>query len=208
MKSFQQSQISEIIKELSKGSVVALPTETVYGLGVKYDSPGAIEKLMKIKNRAIGSGKIFTIMLADIDQIEDFAKMSELARKVAENYFPGALTLVLPKNRKFTNFYFDNFNTIGIRIPDHSFMLNLLKKTGPLVVTSANRRGEMALLDSESIVEQIPELDAVVLGKAGGQKPSTVAKIIDDEIHILRKGEISLKEKLGGSSCKRFFTIE
>ncbi|MDR1197020.1 MAG: threonylcarbamoyl-AMP synthase [Candidatus Nomurabacteria bacterium] len=193
MKIFRQNQTDEIVAALCAGSVVALPTETVYGLATKYDNAAAIDKLAKIKNRTTSSGKIFTLMLPDVDKINDFALENALSRRLAKQYFPGELTFVLPKNPKFRNPYFDQFDTIGIRIPAHDWLLGLLKIAGPLIVTSANQRGAKPAITSDEVQQTMPDIDTLITGKAGGHQPSTVAQISGSQIKILRHGELEIK---------------
>ena len=159
---------------LKNGGILAVPTETVYGLAVCYDDENAIKKLMGLKDRGLNSGKVLTIMLPNVAMIPDFAMVSREQMQFARRYFPGELTLILKKNPSFENPYFDNFDTIGIRIPAHSYMLNLLKKNGPLLVTSANLRGEAPCKSADEAKKRLPMLDGVVSGKAGGSLPSTI----------------------------------
>ena len=188
METLTEQQIYEIIKALNEAKIVAVPTETVYGLAVKLDSERAVLKLMGWKDRGIESGKVFTLMVADKKEIENYAQVSNVAGRIIEKYFPGELTLVLPKNEQFKHFYFDNFETIGMRVPDHKFMLELLRQTGPLLVTSANLRGGEPAKSFEE-VEKLG-IDVVVRGETGGSLPSTIVKIENEEIKILRQGEL------------------
>jgi L-threonylcarbamoyladenylate synthase len=192
MKVLRQNQLDEIAQELDYGQVVAVPTETVYGLAVKFDDVAAIEKLAEIKQRDYNSGKVFTLMLADAKQIKRYALLNDEAKKVIAQYLPGELTVVLTKNPEFANPYFDDHQTIGIRIPDHRFMLELLARTGPLIVTSANEKGLIPALDSNSIEQELPEVDVVVEGEAGNQPPSTVVDFTTIEPKILRLGRVEL----------------
>jgi len=167
-----------------------VPTETVYGLAVAYDNEKAIEKLMKLKDRAPDSGKKLPLMLADSSQIGKFAIETDMSKKISGKYFPGELTLEYQKNPNFKNIYYDNFTRFGIRIPNHDFMLRLLKKTGPLMVTSANLRGEIPAQTSDDVIKNLPEIDATVIGVSGGHPPSTVAEIVGDKIKIHRQGSL------------------
>jgi L-threonylcarbamoyladenylate synthase len=194
MKVLRQNQLQEIISELNHSNVVAVPTETVFGLAVKFDDVAAIDKLAEIKQRDYNSGKVFTLMLADVRQIERYALLNDAAKQVVSKYLPGELTVVLMKNPEFTNPYFDDHQTIGIRIPNHQFMLELLGKTGPLIVTSANEKGLIPALDSDSIKRELPEVDIVVEGSAGNQPPSTVVDFTTVEPKILRQGNITLNQ--------------
>jgi L-threonylcarbamoyladenylate synthase len=192
MKELSQNQLKEIIHELNHSKVAAVPTETVYGLAIKFDDQPAIDKLIEMKQRDYNSGKVFPLMLADASQIERYALLNDAAKKVIAQHLPGELTVVLTKNPEFTNPYFDDHRTIGIRIPNHSFMLELLRQSGPLIVTSANKKGLIPALDSDSIKQELPDIDIVVKGTAGNQPPSTVVDFTTDKPKILRQGNITL----------------
>jgi len=181
------------IDALNAGLVLAAPTETIYGLAVKYDSQQAIDRLIALKSRPHESDKIFTLMLADAANIPYYANMSQQAVDIANKYFPGPLTLVLPKNPNFRNPYFDHYDTIGIRIPNHSFMLELLSRTGPLIVTSANPRGEEPAITGNEVARRMPDVGAVIDSAADNQLPSTVIDATGNELVVLRPGPITLE---------------
>lgn len=177
------------VKEiLENGGVVAIPTETVYGLAASLHNIEGIKKLCKLKKRPVDSGKILTVMVSSVKEIEKYAVLSKQERALALRYFPGELTMIFEKRADFDNEYFDNFSTIGIRIPEHKYVLDLLKKTGPLVVTSANPRGEHACMDSKEVKRRLPSVDAVVRGVAGMNLPSTILDIRSGIPHVLRQG--------------------
>lgn len=185
---FKQNEILEVKKSLDNGDIIAVPTETVYGLAVIYDNEVAIEKLKILKKR---EDKAITMMIADKEQISSYGILSNLAKQIVSKYMPGEITLVIPKNKDFKNVFFDDFDTIGIRIPKHEFMLNLLKQTGPLLVTSANSKGEKPCLNSDEVSERLV-IDAIIVGNSGCNKSSTVVKIVDDNIEILRQGTVEI----------------
>jgi len=190
MKQLPQKDIDSAAKLLEEGEIVAVPTETVYGLAVSFKDHDAIEKLLKLKKRPVGSGKTLSLMLPDVSTIRDFADLSHHEYNLALRYFPGELTMIFNKNKSFKHSYFDNFDTIGIRIPAHTYMLKLLKKAGPLLVTSANPRGEAACLSSGEVRKRMPDIRAVVRGKSGNSPPSTILDIRNDEPKILRQGSL------------------
>ena len=197
MKIYQQEQIKEIVAELERGAVGAIPTETVFGLAVKFDNMQAIAKLDKIKG---GRGdKPYTLMLARVDDIWQFAEKSASTEEFVNKYLPGELTTVLPKDKKWQNKYFDQFDTVGIRVPGApeeqsltGWLSELISSTRPLIVTSANRSGEEPALDYNEVVKELPEVDFVVAGAAGGSPPSTVVEVKNGEIKILRQGKIQI----------------
>ena len=132
---------NQIIADLLSEKIVTIPTETVEGYAVLLKSEKAIRNLMKLKDRDFDSGKIFTLVPESKDAISKYAIVPEEAQELIDKYIPGELTLILPKNPAFHHSYYDHFNTIGIRIPDHPLFPTLLKETGVLVLTSANPKG-------------------------------------------------------------------
>lgn len=176
------------VKALSKGAILGVPTETVYGLAVKADNTEAIKKLLNLKDRKVGSGKVLTLMVADVDEMKKYAKMTRAHMNFARHYFPGELTVLLPKHDDFKHPYFDNFDIVGIRIPQHDFMLNLIRETGPLLVTSANPRGEAPCRSSKELAKRIPAVDMIIHGTAGGSLPSTIIDFTEDEPYTVRQG--------------------
>ncbi|MDR3125456.1 MAG: threonylcarbamoyl-AMP synthase [Candidatus Nomurabacteria bacterium] len=192
MKKFRQSQLGDIAAAIKRGAVVALPTETVYGLAVRFDDMAAVAQLAAIKERDYDSDKVFTLMLPAVELIKKYAVLDVKTENIISRYLPDELTVVLPKNPEFTNPYFDNRPTIGIRVPNHQFMLGLLALAGPLIVTSANNKGLIPALDSQSIERDLPEVDAVVEGQSGNQPPTTVVNFTTEKPTILRQGSVSL----------------
>lgn len=121
--------------------IFTVPTETVEGYAVRLDDEHGIKELMRIKERDFDSGKVFTLVPENPAAIKNYALVPVAAQPLIEKYIPGELTLILPKNPNFRHFYYDNFNTIGIRIPDYAPFQKILASTGPLVLTSANPKG-------------------------------------------------------------------
>lgn len=188
MKYVSKGHVEDAKKALNRGDILAVPTETVYGLAVKLDNTAAIRKLLDLKNRQIDSGKVLTIMVADVDDIKKYALVNRKTMNLARHYFPGELTLILPKRRAFKHPYFDHFDTVGIRIPDHKYLLELLRTAGPLLVTSANPRGEAPCRDSKEVAKRLPNVDTIVEGESGGNLPSTIIDWTEDEPVPIRQG--------------------
>jgi len=176
------------IATLNNGGILAVPTETVYGLAVRLDNEPAILKLLTLKDRPVDSGKILTIMVPSVKDIPDFAQVNRHQMNFARHYFPGELTVILKKNPNFKHVYYDNFDTIGIRIPAHEYMLDLLRATGPLLVTSANPRGEVPCMHSHEVEKRIKSIDGVIRGHAGGSLPSTIVDLSEPEPRLVRAG--------------------
>ena len=157
--------------DFTPGIIVLVPTETVYGYAVKLSDLKAIENLMKYKERDYDSGKVFTLVPESKMTIKKYATITEVAKPLIEKYIPGEITLILPKNPNFNHPYFDHFETIGIRIPDHELFEKILPQTGPLLLTSANKKGST------------PK-------SATGHKPSTIVDCTTNQVKVIRQGEI------------------
>ncbi len=155
---------SEILKS---GGVVAFPTETVFGLGACFDQPMAINRIFKIKKRP--KNKPLQILVASLKQAQGFAKFSEKALAFAKKNWPGPYTLIVPvaKGKK----------TVGLRIPDHRTILNLIRQVGPLAATSANISGQPPALTTKQAREYLGNKADFVL--PGRTKHGRASKVID-----------------------------
>ena len=186
--------ISQIIKSLGSGQVVALPTETVFGLAISLNSATALEKLIYLKRRDLKSGKVFTLVPESKEDISKYALVNKLAREFVTKYIPGEITLILHKNPEFSHPYFNHFDTVGIRIPKSPLFSNILPSTGPLLLTSANPRGDSPATNSETVEETLPKVDLLVTGKTPeNQLPSTIVDLTRKEPLILRQGNLEIK---------------
>ncbi|MBR5389515.1 threonylcarbamoyl-AMP synthase [Candidatus Saccharibacteria bacterium] len=185
--------VSEIIKSIKKGYVVALPTETVYGLAISLNSVQALEKLIYLKRRDLNSGKVFTLVPESKDAISNYAVLNKTAREYIAKYVPGELTLILHKNPDFSHAYFDHFTTIGIRIPASPLFSQILPETGPLLLTSANPRGGQPAISSDEIAKTLPKVDLIVEGRTReGKLPSTVLDLTGKKPVVVRQGDLEV----------------
>ena len=185
-------QIEDAAKILKSGGVIGLPTETVWGLACALDSKEGVTKLMQMKDRGVESGKIFTLVPENTGKIAKYVKIPEEAKGLIDEYFPGPLTLILPKNSKFRHFYFDHFDSIGVRIPDFPLFDELLPLSGPLLLTSANRRGKKPAKMARGLAKAMPEVDLVINQRPGGQEPSTIVDFTKEVPQIIRRGALDL----------------
>jgi L-threonylcarbamoyladenylate synthase len=192
MLQIEPHSVTKIAELLKNDQVVALPTETVFGLAISLNSLPALSKLIEIKNRQINSGKVFTLVPTNPQDISTYANVPKPAAQLIERYFPGPLTLILPKNPDYTHPYFDNFPKIGVRIPDFSLFKRLLPLSGPLLLTSANPRGEEPCLDPKEVIIRLPDIDAVVMLPAANTPPSTILDFSADQPKIIRQGLLKI----------------
>ena len=170
---------------LRAGEMVAFPTDTVYGVGVTAAHPERIEALLVLKQRP--AEKRIPILVADLAQaVEAGWEADERAHRLSERFWPGALTLVLAS---------PTGETQAFRAPDHPVTLELIRRTGPILATSANRSGEPDTLGADDVLiafaTQQDELAAVVDGGAvPGGVASTVLDLSVTPAQILREGPI------------------
>ena len=179
---------------LIQGGLVAFPTDTVYGLGCLISNPEAIERIYEVKERS--HLKSIAVLIGSPDQ---FSLVSEnippAALRLAQKFFPGALTLVVPRHPHLpTNLSIHP--TVGVRMPNHPFAIALLNQTGPLAVTSANLSGKANPLTAQDVLEQLDgRIDLLVDGGAcSGGIPSTVLDCTSSKFTVLRSGAISAEE--------------
>ena len=192
-KTFTQNDLSFVSEEIMNGKVVAFPTDTVYGVGVRYDHQQAIEQMKWVKGRP--ESKPFPMMVSDAAQMSEIAEVDEDVKRIVNRWTPGALTLVLRKKKTVPDFVTNGKDTIAIRIPDHAFVLSLLKMTGPMMVTSANLSDYPSCRTYEEVMKQLDQrLDGIVEGECGSGVASTIIDVTQRPYKILRQGTISLEE--------------
>lgn len=188
-----ENQMNEICDVIQKGGIVAFPTETVYGVGIHFDDEQALDRLMEAKNRDYS--KAITLMVADKKDISQYAYISPQAQKMIDQFMPGMITLIFKKKESVRDSMTNGKSTIGIRIPDSEFVLSLLKKVGPMLVTSANLSQHSNTTSTQEVLNQLEgRIDLVVDGKTSDNIASTVVDVSQDEIKILRAGKITKEQ--------------
>lgn len=189
----KKTEKKEIVQAINKEMVVAFPTETVYGLGVKFGSQKALDKLMEAKNRDYS--KAITLMLASPKDICAYAYVSEQAQKLIDAFMPGMITLVFKKKESVDGSMTNGKETIGIRIPDNEYVIGLLKEAGPMLVTSANLSNHSNTTSTQEVLDQLDgRIDYIVEGETSDNIASTVVDVSQNEIKILREGKITKKD--------------
>ena len=185
---------AEAIAALRRGRLVALPTDTVYGLAVALDATGGLGRLFAAKDRPLDRGIV--LLLADHRQAETVGLLDAAAHVLAAAFWPGALTLVVAQQPDVTlpPELTGGVATIGLRLPAHDAPRVLAAAVGPLPVSSANRSGEPPATDAAGVLDQLG--DAVDLelvldgGPAAGGVASTVVDCAGGAPRILRAGAI------------------
>lgn len=187
--------IPRALEILRTGGLVAFPTDTVYGLGALAFDQTAIESIYLAKDRP--PEKAIPILLADVDDLDRVARdVPELARRLAARFWPGPLTLVVPK-RVDLPAAVSATDTVGVRIPDNDIARTLLRAAGPMAVTSANLSGRENPRTVSEVIAQLNGRVPLVVdgGETRGGVPSTVVDVSSGaEPVILREGPITLDE--------------
>ena len=184
---------AEAVALLRAGEIVAIPTDTVYGIAADLALPDAIERLFAAKRRP--PEKAVALLLADADQAGMLGVLGPAARVLAERFWPGGLTLVLPRraDARLPAILVAGAATVGVRVPDHAAPRALAAALGPLPTTSANLSGEAEARDAGEIAARLGGAIALVLdgGPARGGPSSTVVDCSGGSPIVRRAGAIA-----------------
>ncbi|MFV0632597.1 L-threonylcarbamoyladenylate synthase [Demequina sp.] len=185
------------VDAVGRGAVVVLPTDTVYGVGADAFNANAVAAVLAAKGR--GRQMPPPVLIPDLRTVDGLARdVPASARALMEALWPGALTVIVHAQPSLAWDLGDTHGTVALRMPDHEAALALLRRTGPLAVTSANRTGEPAATTASAAQEQLGEAVAVYLD--GGDSPLGTASTIVDAtdpaaLRIVRDGGVS-RERL------------
>ncbi len=180
---------------LKKEAVVAFPTETVYGLGADVFNPRAVAKIFEVKKRPF-----FDPLIVHVASPEEAFSLwkgkSKIARVLAEKFWPGPLTLVLPKTRKVSDIVTAGLATVAVRMPSHPAALALIKALGhPIAAPSANPFGYTSPTTAQAVFEDLGNSIPLILdgGPCTYGIESTVLKIENEKLILLRPGAVSVE---------------
>lgn len=188
--------IQQVVNVLKNGGLVIYPTDTVYGLGCDITNTKALEKIARIKGVKLEKAN-FSFICEDLSNLSDYVKQIDTSTfKILKRALPGAYTFILPGSKKLPN-SFKKRKTVGIRVPDNSIILSLVRALGnPIVSTSIRDEDEVLeyTTDPELILEKWDNLvDLVIDGGYGGNEASTVIDLSQTEPEIVREGKGSLE---------------
>jgi L-threonylcarbamoyladenylate synthase len=197
MHSKSHDSIQEAVSALAADHLVAMPTETVYGLAARIDRPIAIEKVFKTKGRP--SFDPLIVHVATIDQARLLAgAWPKTAESLGAKLWPGPMTLVVPKNQNVSDLISSGLETVGLRVPKHPLALSLLTTCQvPLAAPSANRFGRTSPTTADHVRSEFPEAikagEILILdgGACDVGVESTVIRCEDHQVTILRPGGVS-----------------
>jgi L-threonylcarbamoyladenylate synthase len=191
-----QQQVEQAITILKQGGIVACPTDTVYGVVAAINIEPAVERIYRIKGRP--RSQALPILLADKSQMADVAKIVPLvAWRLADKFWPGALTLVLLKAESVPDIVTGGGKTVAVRVANHPMPVAIIRGLGvPIVGTSANLSGHPSALTAEEVRAQIGDRVDMIIdgGRCPGGIESTIVDLSGETPLILRKGAIPLEE--------------
>jgi len=187
--------IEEAAELLRKGYLIAFPTDTLYGIGANIHNPAAISRLYQVKNRPMNKG--IPILISDINDLHQVAgEISPLARILIGRYWPGPLTLIVPRRADLPAALSPN-NSIAVRIPANDVARSLIHAAGGAVAaSSANHSGEAPALSAAEALAAVDEgLTAILDGGAVRHAvASTVVDTTNSQLRVLREGPVTTEE--------------
>ena len=188
---------------LQNGKIVAIPTETVYGLAANAFDEIAVAKIFEAKNRP--SFDPLIVHIGNIEQIQNIANPSDFEIEFVQKFWPGPLTIILEKHKNIPFIVTSGLDTVGVRIPDHPLTLKLLKISNlPLAAPSANPFGYVSPTNANHVSNQLGEKIDYILDGGHSQVgvESTIVKVEKNGFHVLRLGGLSIEEIENKSSLK------
>ena len=183
---------------LHQGGIVAYPTDTFYGLAANPSNQQAVEQLYRIKGRAVDQS--IPLIAADRDQVEAVAgSLSDMAARLADHFWPGPLTLVIPVWRGLSFAVHQGRATVAVRVPAHRVAREFSRVFGaPLTSTSANRTGKQAPTTADGVEQDFGQSIALLLdgGATEGGQPSTIVDVTGQRPVLIRAGAVSWERVL------------
>ncbi len=176
-----------------RGQLIVLPTDTVYGIGADAFDPDAVQALLKAKGR--GRDMPPPVLVSSATTADALAVgLPDYARALIKEFWPGPLTIVARQQKSLQWDLGDTRGTVAIRMPDHAVALEILERTGPLAVSSANTTGHRAATSADQAEEMLADKVEVVIdgGPSLGKAASTIVDVTGKKGRILRLGALSL----------------
>lgn len=194
LKTRPQAKLKKIAEFLARGEVVAYPTETVYGLGCDATDFRAVEKIYQIKGRDQGSQLL--VLVGSRSMAEKFFKFDKLSRRLAKEYWPGPLSLILPVRSEYREAF--GREAVGVRLSSNPVATSLSRRLGkPIISTSANPSSQPAALSGDQVVayfaDQLNCIAALAdIGELAHSPGSTIVDTSTGKIVVIRQGAINI----------------
>ena len=189
-----EEAVAAAAEDLSAGKLVVYPTETVYGIGADIYNQAAVKNLYVTKNRPFDMP--LSVAVSDKAMLESVAVLNENADKLIKAFLPGPLTIIIKKQPDVPDIVTSSSQKVGIRIPDVRFALELIRRTGPIVATSANLHSKPDSVDVNAAINDLGDsVDTYIdAGPCSLGQPSTIVWLMDKEVEIIRQGAISVEK--------------
>lgn len=189
---YPESDVQLISDKLFSGSVGVMPSDTVYGIFALALNPTSVERIYSIKKRDLD--KPFIVLVSDIKELELFGiKPSVYAKGVLDKYWPGPLSVIFDCDDYRFEYLHRGSKTLAIRFPNDEWLLSIIRKTGPLVAPSANLQGDPTVENAAEAVRIFGDsVDFYVDGSVNSKAPSTLVRINDHGVEVLRQGSLEL----------------
>jgi L-threonylcarbamoyladenylate synthase len=195
----REKAIDECRRAFAEGDIVAFPTETFYGLGVKYDDPEALARLSALKRRP--KDKAMPLIIGDRKVLPLISPSAgPIAERLMEKFWPGPLTLLIAARSGLSEFITAGSGKVAVRVPGSSFALSLSASLGfPVTATSANVSGMPPATHPEEVIRYFGKAVALIVdgGKTPGGKPSTIVDVTEGGIKVVRPGAIPEEDIYG-----------
>jgi L-threonylcarbamoyladenylate synthase len=190
------SQLAVAVEAIDRGDVVAFPTDTLYGLAVNPHSDRALTALFALKGRT--ADRTVALIAGSLRQAEAVGEITGTARRLAERFWPGPLTLVVPARDEVASLARSGDGLVGVRVPDHAIARAFADACGhALTATSANRSGQPATHLPGGVSEALPGVAVLVdAGPSPGGLPSTILHAATSEVRLLREGALPWSDVL------------
>jgi len=187
------SDLKEIVGIIERGDLVVYPTETVYGIAADIFNEAAIKKAFLAKHRPFDMP--LSVGVADKKMASSIAEIDEQAGKLIDTFMPGPLTIIVRK-KDVPDIVTSNSHKVGIRIPDHPVAMQLIKKAGPIVATSANLHSKPDPVTMEEAKKDLGDSVSAYIdnGPCLLGKPSTIVWLMNGEVEIIRQGAITKEQ--------------
>ena len=179
-----------LIDAIKNGAVGVIPTDTVYGIVCRASDQAAVAKLYALKHREHKPG---TIIAASVEQLVDLGLKRRYMTPV-EQYWPGAISVVIPSHE--LEYLHQGVGSLAVRIPADENLQELLKQTGPLLTSSANLPGQPIANTAQQAAKYFGDSVAYYVdgGDLTDHQPSTIVRVVDDALEILRPGAVTIEE--------------
>lgn len=181
-------------EDIANGKLITYPTETVYGIGADIYNESAVKNLYMAKRRPFDMP--LSVAVSDKAMLENVAVLNENADKLIKAFLPGPLTIIIKKQPDVPDIVTSSSHKVGIRIPDNRFALELIRRTGPIVATSANLHSHPDAVTIDAAISDLGDsVDTYIdSGPCTLGQPSTIVWLMDNEVEIVRPGAIPVEK--------------